>query len=103
MADLWDTLTPDSTTNTMNSTEMAHAVATMTPDQMVTYDLNTQELVQADTQLLRESLEFCQHIVIAAYTVADYVPNLSNNQHTEFWKEKVSRSHYSYFEVVRIK
>lgn len=92
MASLWDTLTPDSTTNTMNNTVTALAVATMTPDQMVTYDLNTQELVHADTELLKDSLEFCQHVVVAAYTVADYVPNLSNNQHAEFWKEKVSCS-----------
>ena len=97
MASLWDTLTPDSTTNTMNNTETSLAVATMTPDQMVTYDLNTQELVHADTELLKESLKFCQHVVVAAYTVADYVPNLSNNQHAEFWREKVSRSNQRVF------
>lgn len=86
MASLWDDPTP----NTSANANIETSLAIMTPDQMISYDLNAQELVHADTDALKESLEFCEQVVIAAYTVADYVPNLANNQHADFWKGKVS-------------
>ncbi len=86
MTSLWDDQVSTISFGDNNGT----ALAAMTPEQMISSDLNTQELIHADTVALQESVQFCERVVIAAYTVADYVPNLANNQHADFWKVEVS-------------
>jgi hypothetical protein len=83
---IWDSLS----TSAAPSGNAETALAIMTPEQMVSYDMNAQELVRADTEALKGSLAFSERIVIAAYTVADYVPDLDNDQYAKFWKEQVS-------------
>ncbi|CAF5112846.1 unnamed protein product, partial [Rotaria sp. Silwood1] len=83
---LWDDASDTSSSSNIQTSNSGTELALMTPDQMVIYDLNNQELVHSDTDALLDSLDACEKIVVAAYTVANYVPDLSNNEYATFWK-----------------
>lgn len=59
------------------------------PAEVATYDSQHEHAIFRSTDALKKSLVFCEKVVIAAYNVADYVPNLRNDQHAKFWKEEV--------------
>ncbi|CAF4580743.1 unnamed protein product, partial [Rotaria sp. Silwood2] len=52
-------------------------------------DLINHGKIQSETEQLKTSLQCSAQIVIAAYKVADYVPNLANAKHREFWQIQV--------------
>jgi hypothetical protein len=81
MADLWDALEETEPVVTPVTT-----VAIKTPDDIVVQDLINHGKIRGETEQLRTSLNCSAQIVIAAYRVADYVPNLTNNQHASFGK-----------------
>jgi hypothetical protein len=65
-------------------------LAELSANDMITYDMQNEQLMHDQTDALQTSLIFCERIVMAAYQVAEYVPDLSNNQYATFWKEQVS-------------
>lgn len=65
-------------------------IAELSPDEMVNYDSRNENVIHHNTKALTTSLGFCEQIVIAAYKVVEYVPDLSNDKHSKFWKEDVS-------------
>jgi hypothetical protein len=70
----------------MNTNELTKLITNDT----VHYDMINENAIYDETYKLAKSLEFCEQIVTAAHQLADYVPDLSNDQHSEFWKQKVS-------------
>ncbi|CAF3947453.1 unnamed protein product [Rotaria magnacalcarata] len=84
MADLWDTLE-----ETEPVTSPTVTVAIRTPDVTVVQDLINHDKIRSETELLRQSMNSSGQIVIAAYKVADYVPNLENSEHRQFWQSEV--------------
>jgi hypothetical protein len=85
MADLWGAL--DETKPVETPTTI---VALITPDERVKRDLINHDNIRSETEQLRMSLDCSARIVVAAYKVADYVPNLQNNAHRQFWEVEVS-------------
>ena len=85
MADLWGALEEVEPIENPTVT-----VAIKTPDAVLNEDLINLRKIQGETELLKKSLDCSAQIVIAAYKVADYVPNLNNSQHREFWEQQVS-------------
>jgi hypothetical protein len=67
-------------------------VGIATLDNFVIRDLINNGKIQSETEQLRISMNCSAQIVVAAYQVADYVPNLQNAQHQEFWEKKVRLS-----------
>jgi hypothetical protein len=90
MADLWGTL--DETEPVESPTV---TVAIKTPGAIVEQDLINHEKIRSETDQLRTSLDCSAQIVVAAYKVADYIPNLSNAEHRQFWELQVSLSLFS--------
>ena len=86
MADLWGALEETEPVETLS---VPIAVALPTPDTVVVKDLITHDKIRSETDLLRTSMACSSRIVVAAYKVADYVPNLQDSKHREFWKEQV--------------
>lgn len=86
VGDLFDELNGESSTPEYDNTQLVESK----PDQIIAYDANNQKVIIENTTYLKTSLEFCERIVIAAYNVAEYVPDLRNDQHLKFWKEDVS-------------
>jgi hypothetical protein len=85
MADLWGALEE---TEPVESPTLT--VAIKAPDTVVVQDLITHEKIRSETDLLKTCLDCSAGIVVAAYKVADYVPNLANDQCRDFWQFKVS-------------
>ena len=90
MTDLWDAL--DETGPVENS---SRTVAVKTPDAIVVEDLINHDKIRSETEQLRMSLACSASIVVAAYKVADYVPNMQNAKHREFWEIQVSLISFS--------
>jgi hypothetical protein len=91
--DLWDSLDPDDDDETKKKDILVDTgikLAEISPNEMVTYDMNNEKMVYDQTDSLSASLVFREQIVIAAYKVAEYVPDLSNNKYSTFWKKQVS-------------
>ena len=65
-------------------------VAIKTPDAIVVQDLINNEKIISETNQLKISMDCSERIVIAAYKVADYVPNLANAEQRQFWQVQVS-------------
>ncbi len=88
---LYKSLESDAHDETQNETPMnTNKLATLITNDTVRYDTETENVIYDETYKLAKSLEFCEQIVTAAHELADYVPDLSNDQHSEFWKNKVS-------------
>jgi hypothetical protein len=85
MADLWDSL--EETKSVESPTRVVDIKA---PDTIVVQDLINHDKIRSETEQLRMSLECSARIVVAAYKVADYVPDLNNTQQREFWQVQVS-------------
>ncbi|CAF3422524.1 unnamed protein product [Rotaria sp. Silwood2] len=84
MADLWGALD-----NTEPVEKPATVVAIKAPDAIVVEDLINNGKILSETIQLKTSLDCSALIVIAAYKVADYVPNLANAKYREFWQVEV--------------
>ncbi|CAF3522649.1 unnamed protein product [Rotaria socialis] len=84
MADLWGALE-----EIEPGTSPTVTVAIRTPDVTVVQDLINHDKIQRETEQLRQSMNYSAQIVIAAYKVADYVPNLENSEHRQFWQSEV--------------
>jgi hypothetical protein len=85
MADLWGSLD-----ETQPAESSIGTVAIKTPDAIVVQDLINHDKIRSETEQLRTSLDCSAQIVVAAYKVADYIPNLQNARHREFWQVNVS-------------
>ncbi len=85
MADLWGALEENEPKENPTIT-----VAIKTPDTIVVQDLINNGKIQTETKKLRTALDCSARIVVATYKVADYVPNLTNADHHEFWEVQVS-------------
>jgi len=90
MADLWGALV-----ETQPAESPIVTVAIKTPDAIVVQDLINHDKIRSETEQLRTSLECSAQIVVAAYKVADYVPNLKNAEYREFWEVQVSPTLFS--------
>lgn len=86
MTDLWGALDE---VKPVESSLVPAPTVLPTPDAVVVKDLITHDKIQSETDLLRTSMAYSARIVVSAYKVADYVPNLQDNKHREFWKVKV--------------
>ena len=88
MADLWGALeeTP------VPEEKPVQTIVIATPNEVVTQDLVNNGKIQSETEQLRTSMNCSALIVVAAYKVADYVPNLQKDDHREFWQTQVSLS-----------
>ncbi len=85
MADLWGALE-----ETKPVVTPVTPVAIKTPDHSGGQDLINNDQIRVETEQLRMSLNCSAQIVVAAYRVADYVPNLTNAEHRQFWEAQVS-------------
>jgi hypothetical protein len=85
MTDLWGALE-----ETQPVVSPTLPVAIKAPDDVVIQDLITHEKIRSETNLLKTCLDCSAGIVVAAYKVADYVPNLANDQYRQFWQVQVS-------------
>ena len=65
-------------------------LAEISPNDMIIYDMKNEQLLHDHTYALQTSMSICEHIAVAAYKVAEYVPDLHDNKYAEFWKEQVS-------------
>ncbi len=91
--DLWAALYPDD-----NDEEQDNDIPIFTGaelgdkslNEIIDYDMNNEKVLYRDTVVLKTSLGFCEHIFKTVYKVADYVPDLNNDENSEFWKESVS-------------
>jgi hypothetical protein len=91
--DLWGALGSDDDDGTQKkeiSVFTGNKLAELSPSEMEIYDRQIRIMIYNETDELKKSLGFCDRITIAAYKVADYVPDLSNNKYSPFWKEQVS-------------
>lgn len=59
------------------------------PDEVAKFDSQHEHAIFRSTDTLKKSLVFCEKVVIAAYNVAEYVPDLRNDKHAKFWKDEV--------------
>jgi hypothetical protein len=85
MADLWGAI--EETEPVESST---NAVGLIPPDTIVVQELINHDTIRSETNQLRMSLNCSAGIVVAAYNVADYIPNLRDSKHREFWQQQVS-------------
>ena len=85
MADLWDALNDTETAEPPTTT-----IAIKTPSDIVVEGLINHDKIRSETEQLRTCLDCSAQIVITAYKVADYVPNLKDSKHREFWEQEVS-------------
>jgi len=89
--ELYKSLESDAHDETQNETPMnTNELAKLITNNTVHYDMTNENAIYDETYKLAKSLEFCEQIVTAAHELAQYVPDLSNDQHSEFWKQKVS-------------
>lgn len=61
--------------------------------QVMEYDRNNEDSIHSDTEILKNCLNACEDIIIAAFKLREYVPNMNdkNIEQAKFWKETVSR------------
>jgi len=91
-ANLWDTLDGIDQTREQEgeiSVCPGNQIGTIAPDDLAEFDARNENIIYDYTDLLGDSLGHCSKIVLAAYKVADYTPDLSNNRHSDFWKRTV--------------
>ena len=86
MGGLWDEI--DATSTTDNPTNV---IAIKAPNDIVVEDLINNEKIRSETLQLRKSMFCSGKIVVAAFKVADYVPNLATGKTRDFWEKQVSR------------
>ena len=84
MADLWGALE-----EAKPAEAISLPVAINEPDFVVKADLMNHDKIRHETQLLHTSLDCSAHIAVAAYKVADYMPNLQNSEQRQFWEVQV--------------
>lgn len=84
MADLWGALDEPEPLETVSL-----PVAVRTPDVVVKQDLINHDNIRHQTEQLRISLDCSAQIAVAAYKVADYIPNLRDSKYREFWEVQV--------------
>lgn len=92
MAHLWDTLNQDENDKTQENNIPVYTgneLAEKSLNEVIAYDMNNENVLFSDTVVLKTSLGFCEQIFEAVYKVADYVPDLSDDEHLNFWKEDV--------------
>lgn len=70
-------------------------LASMKTNQLVQHDLNQQENMKSILIGLSQSMKFCEKLVISAYSLANYIPPVTNIEQQRIWNDNVSVS-YSY-------
>ncbi|XP_054152702.1 uncharacterized protein LOC128951479 [Oppia nitens] len=61
----------------------------LSPDKMAAYEGNYESAIMKETVNFGRQLKQCESIVTAAYQVADYVPEIKNEEQTKFWKQTI--------------
>jgi hypothetical protein len=90
--DLWGSDDPNENSNTEIQTFSGTQLAELSPDDLIKYERNNENMIYNETHALTTSLGYCDKVVIAAYQVADYVPPLMNDEQSKFWKQDVIKN-----------
>ena len=90
---LWDALYQDDNDEAQENDIPIYTgteLAEKSLNEMIAYDMNNEKVLYSDIVVLKTSLGICERIFKTVYKVADYVPDLNNDEHSKFWKENVS-------------
>ncbi len=90
--DPWDAYNKDDDDETQKDIPKytGNELAILSPNETVSYDMRNENAINNETYKLAKSLGFYEEIIAAAHKVSQYVPDLSNDKHSKFWKQDVS-------------